>query len=397
MELQRRGSPRMSSAVALEESDQILLSILIALDDHRDQALSAVDSWLAQDGESLAVCQIVVAGPGDEPDIESAIRGKLRPIDRFVSTPAGNVNQQFNAAFDASSARMVLFTESHVVAEAGCLRSVLHEMRERPFRTAALSSRGLNRGRCPDAVEQIFDEELPGRLAAGWNLAVIRGFFIERALFEEAGRFAEPYEHFAQLILGVFMRQAGLQPRLLQDAWVQHANETQVGQLWRQLTLFGRNEVQFHAENPHSGVRQHLPRCHVWEDRQRYTRRGAAARAAASLREGARSLVTGDILKLSEALSVTVSSLPTMVLGPAWARGKALVGLAGTVVRLHAFAWAPKLYYKAFCAMWAGMIRYGRLTEVAARLAAEARGATPLRDRQPRTGTTRENSEKVAA
>lgn len=371
----------MSPDTVVQKPNRVALSILIALDDHRDQALAAVGSWLAQDGEPLANCEIVVAGPGDEPDIEQTIRGILRPTDRFVSVPGGDVNQQFNAAFRASTAGMLLFTESHVVAELGCLRAIFMEMRDRPFRTAALSSRGLNPGRFPDAVERIFDEELPGRLAAGWNLAVIRGFFIERGLFERAGCFAEPYEHFAQLILGVAMQQAGLKPRLLDTAWVLHANETQVGQLWRQLTLFGRNEVQFHAENPHSPARRRLPRCHAWEDRQRFTRSGAAARAEAALRGCVERMAVGDLRNSFRSLMVALSAAPTMVLGPEWARGKTLASLAWAIVRLHCFAWAPELYYGAFRAMWGGMIRYGRLCEVAERLAAE--GRRPLAVVQP--------------
>lgn len=348
------------------------LSVVIALDDHRDQALQAVMSWLSQDSDSLAKSEIVVAGPGIEAGLEEEIRRMLRPEDRFILVPSGNVNEQLNAAAAAARAEMLLFTESHVVAEPGCLKAVFDELIHRPFRTAVLSSRGLNAGRFPDAVERIFDEELPARLAVGWNIAVIRGFFIEKSVFKQLGMFAEPYEHYSQLVLGAEMHRMGLVPRLLRNAWVRHANETAIHQLWRQLVLFGRNEVQFHADFPDAKAHKFPPTCRTWDDRLRYTRFGAAKRAVERLAESARSLIQADVTTAANALGDAVSCLPYLACGPSWARAKALAAVACAVLGLYLFAWSPRLYYSAFRSLWGRLIRYGRICELVERLKSES-------------------------
>ncbi|QDV72412.1 glycosyltransferase family A protein [Botrimarina mediterranea] len=351
-----------------------LLSVVAPLDEHRGVAIAAISSWLAQDSASLARCELIVVADGSEPELEQEISSMLRQQDRLLRSESGNLFSSYNAAAEAARAPALLFTESHVVAEEDCLSAVLREIETSDPPTAVLASGGLYAGRFPETIDRLFDDELPRRLAQGWDTMVVRGTLVKRCLWKSLGGFQDQYGHYASLLFGAAMSQAGVPSRMIEEARVLHGNEGSFAELRAPLLEFGRMEVRFRAENPHSPLLDRLPACRNWEQRAKYGRRGAAVAIGSGFAASVKALSRGRLAEAFRQAGRTLAATPNWLFGPDWAVAKARIHYRWALVRLRLFARSPTLYCKAFRDAWGGLIRCGRLVEVADQL---RRAATP--------------------
>jgi glycosyltransferase involved in cell wall biosynthesis len=352
------------------------LSVVAPLDEHRGAAIAAVRSWLAQDPDALSRCELIVVADGTEPELEREVRSMLRQQDRLLRAEVGNLFSNYNAGAEAASAPMLLFTESHVVAKADCLLAVLREIERSDPPTAMLASGGLYAGRFPETIDRLFEDELPRRLAQGWDTLVVRGTLVKKSLWRSLGGFQSQYGHYTSLLFGAAMWQAGVLTRMIEEARVLHGNEGSFAELRKQLLEFGRMEVRFRADNPHSPLLDRLPVCRNWEQRSKYSRRGADGAIRSGFAATVRAIGRGRLAEALRHAGQTLAATPNWLFGPDWSVAKARVHYHWALVRLRLFAWSPTLYRKAFRDAWGGLIRYGRLLEVADQLRQSAASRT---------------------
>ena len=354
------------------------VSIVIPLPDHREQALGAIRSWLAQDCPP-GDFQIVVLSDGAEPDLAASAAALLRPGDRMLTIAGAALHDLYNAGVRAAAADLLLLTEAHVMAEPDCVTQVIARMAVGDVDHAALASGGIDENRLAAQEQTLYEEALQARLAAGWDLCTVRGFVVRRERFERAGGFRSRYGHTAEPLLGAALKHAGARLGYAPDARVAHYNNGNLPHFDAELADFGRDEIRFRAEHPDSPLLVYLGPSPVWDARETYRRGNAAVQLANSLGRAAGALRRLNLKQFARSLEAAVRSVPFIALGPAWLTQRAELHHRFVKIMLALGAVRDEWYYRAFRAYWSSAIRRGRAEAVAEWLLDPANAVAPQR------------------
>jgi len=342
------------------------LSVVVPLPDHRGHALEAIRSWTQEQTCPRGDFEVVVIIDGREPEIERGVAALLSPHDHLVTVEQGTLHDCYNAGRQAAGGNLMFFTESHVKAAPDCVEKMLARFAAGDVDCVAVASGGIDEDRFAGQEQTIYEEALPGRIAGGWNVCTVRGFAVTRTALDRAGGFQACYNHFSELLLGAALKHSGARLGYAPQARVWHFNSGSLAHFARELNTFGRDEIRFRAENPHSPLLEYLGPCPLWEQRQDLSRTAALRRTLQSLTSALTNLLGGRFKRAGQDLEAVCRFAPCAVLGPAWLRFKSAAAVQWAILWLYLGYWSNRLYYRAFRAMWNAQIRRGRIEAVAA-------------------------------
>ena len=220
------------------------LSIVVPLFNDRGCAVASVESWVHQSAPAEQY-QIVVIGDGRR-RLEDRVRRLLRSGDRFVPCDTTNEAVMYNVGVEASTAPLLVLTESHAIPERDVVENVLRYFREHDVESATLASfhGAPNRVAAVDGSVQKY--ESPNMSSLGrWRTVSLRGFAIRREAFFRFGKFDVDCLRFAETTLAVRLQRAGCEIGHVDDAAIQHVDVSNLRQMARDLRSGTYGECAF--------------------------------------------------------------------------------------------------------------------------------------------------------
>jgi hypothetical protein len=359
------------------------LSVVVPLPDHRGHAIEAIRSWTQEQTCPRGDFEVVVIIDGREPAVEREVAALLAPHDQLVRAGQGTLHECYNAGYAAARGELLFFTESHVKAAPDCVERMLECFAAGGAECLAVASGGIDEDRFAGQEQTIYEEALPARIAGGWNLCTVRGFAVQRAAMDKAGGFAARYNHYCELLLGAALTHTGARMGYAPQARVWHFNSGTIAHFALELNAFGRDEIQFRAENPDSPLLQYLGPCPLWEQRRDLPRGAALRRTLAAAAGAIRHLARGRAKQAGRELEATIRFAPCAVLGPSWLQFKAAAAVQWAILWLYLGSFSDRLYYRAFRAMWNGQIRRGRIEATVSLLGRAAVGPAAAPQSRP--------------
>ena len=343
------------------------LSVVIPLPDHRGHAFEAIESWLEQTCPRSDY-EIVVIIDGREPELEQAVADLLSPNDQILLCEEASLHECYNSGARAAQGQVLLFTESHVKAHPDCVAEMIARFAKGDVDALAVASGGIDESRFAAQEQIIYEEALSDRIAGGWNLCTVRGCAIERNAFHRAGGFLKQYGHFSEILLGARLRENGGRLGYAERARVWHFNSGTFAHFGRELTAYGRDEIRFRAENPHSPLLKYIGPCHVWDNRDSLLAATAAKHLGKLLGTVAQDFFRGRIRGALRTTAQAALFVPTLCFGSRWETLKASCAVLWAVFLLYLFESNNKAYYRAFRAIWIAQIHRGRAQEITRQL-----------------------------
>jgi hypothetical protein len=103
------------------------ISVLLPLQDQRETALASVRAWTGQSVDAAAH-EIIALAPGEDPEMEDAVRPLLRETDRWLACPGRDEYELFDIGAQAARGEFLFLTEAHCVPEDECVQAILEEL-----------------------------------------------------------------------------------------------------------------------------------------------------------------------------------------------------------------------------------------------------------------------------
>jgi hypothetical protein len=191
----------------------MLISVLIPLEFHRDQAVDSIGKWRREqtiDGALFEV--IVIASHRSNPSDLEAVRALLGPEDRLVLTDAAHDVAQVAEAATYARADLLFFTESHVLPTPTVLAQCLELFAKHPEWAAfSCRTRGITPNRLARAEAHMYEADIQyGMTTHPWRKILDQCFVTRRAAYEAAAGFDATLGHFAEFLLAARYATLGL-------------------------------------------------------------------------------------------------------------------------------------------------------------------------------------------
>jgi hypothetical protein len=327
--------------------------VLLPLQDQRDSAVASVEAWVAQSADPDAY-EIVGLAPGEDPELEEAVRPLLRDGDRWLVRPGMDEYELFDIGAEAARGEFLFLTEAHCVPDRDCLEAMLEEL----DRSGAPGIRGESvpdvQGALGELELEMFDDaQKQEEDAEHWRKILIHSLALRRDLFLEAGGTPARYGDFCTWVLAITLHQRGVQLAYSPRPRVSHTYDGDLDHVEPFVRSFRRGDVLYRTENPPEQLDGYLEWVPEWEGRLEYTRPGAlrALRARLALRH--RGTVTG-----------LGGNLATALLGPRAAIARSRARAAGAARRARRDGDGAGLR-EAFVEFWRQNSRRGALEGLA--------------------------------
>ena len=243
-------------------------------------------AWTGQDGDPDSY-EIVALAPGEDAEMEEAIRPLLRPSDRWITSAGSDEYELFDIGAEAAVGEFLFLTEAHCVPDGDCLEAMLEELE----RTGAPGIRGDSvpdvRGRLGELELEMFDAaQKQEEDADHWRKILIHSLALRRDLFLEAGGTPSRYGDFCTWVLAITLHQRGVRLAYSPRPRVHHTYDGDLDHVEPFVRSFRRGDVLYRTENPPERLNGYLEWVPEWEGRLEYTRSGAwrAIRARIGLR-----------------------------------------------------------------------------------------------------------------
>jgi hypothetical protein len=185
----------------------LALSVLVPLADARGDAIDHLRTWTHEQTLPRERYQLVIASPGDDPEIEEQVGQILAPHDRLERvSPDANVFALWHAAAALADTPWLLLTENHCEADPACLATVVEALEADPDVDALSMEHGdISANRNAELSEQWFesvyeDWARPERWTSQSRLNPV-GFVINRRAYDEAGGLTARYNDFSLALL----------------------------------------------------------------------------------------------------------------------------------------------------------------------------------------------------
>ena len=339
-----------------------LVSVLIpeALDDVRGSA-EFVRSWCHQTAEDGAHEVIVVMKEGN-PVLAGAVQEFLREQDRLLVGLYETSIACYNAGLTIASGRYVLLTENHTKAAPNCIEELLSYLEQSGNQAASLRSEFRNFNYLDRHEENLYRDYHSEKWSreGEWDRVRLRGFAMERSIFDEIGGLAEDYGLFAEEFLSAELAKRGVGVGYADKASLAHVNVGSFSILRHDITDFVDGECAFRNRDITAEDIAYFGEPDAWRDRAIHSP-GFRRRLARSCRKVLRSVLhlgTDKEEKLARFLlprsaSLTIAGFIPEKFHPAWRE---------IPIQWHRFlAWVFKdsleLGLRSFERMWAAVRR----------------------------------------
>jgi hypothetical protein len=255
-------------------SEKPLLAVIIPLADHRGWAVRCIESFSqCQTAPRDRFRLIVVAGPGEDPQVVAGVRELLTDADLLFASAQENLHAMYNEAAAIADCPWLLMTESHCLAEPNCVAALLERIACDDAELVSCASVGENANSFAALEQRLFEEAWVERSQRGaGGGVVIRGFAIRRESFLGVGGFATQFGHFAELLLGARLADAHARATHAPEAVVRHGNTSRRADLAPSLRDYGRGEIACRNALPVTYCETRFGVCHAWRRAQTESR-----------------------------------------------------------------------------------------------------------------------------
>ncbi|MEO5757898.1 MAG: hypothetical protein ABIQ51_13700 [Mesorhizobium sp.] len=208
----RRALLRKSSQQNLPDSN-VLISVLMPLEFHRDQATIAIRKWRQDQTLRGSAFELILVASHDANAADmDEIRQLLAPQDRLVQTSAKHDIAQVAEAARHARADLLFFTESHVWPTPTVLEQCLDVFSRHPewagfsCRTHASAPNKLARSEA-----RMYEADIQhGMTESSWRKILDQCFATRRKAYEEAAGFDFGFGHFSEWLLAARYHKLGL-------------------------------------------------------------------------------------------------------------------------------------------------------------------------------------------
>ena len=331
------------------------ISVLLPMQEDRDHGVECVRMWV--EGQTLARerYEIVIAAPGVDPELETAVREVLGARDVFVEHRTTNEPELFNAAARASSGRYLFFTEAHCVPEPDCLEQMLDHLGATEAVGARGRSLGFAEGRFGELERIVYEGDMaPCETPDHWLKVLIHSLAIRRDAYLDTGGFRPRYTDFGEWALQMHLLERGHRIEFAPGPAVRHAYTGELDVVDFHVRDFVHGELRFLTEEPTPLWEPYVTHPRELREAEALTRRGARDVVRAGV-----AAARGGIARRA-ALRAVLRALP-------WA----LAGRGGPLAAMRAVTAAgrarvrllrdPERQLRAYRRWWSDCAHAGRL------------------------------------
>jgi glycosyltransferase involved in cell wall biosynthesis len=241
---------RVAAAGARPTRRTPLVSVVIALTDHRERALACVKSVADHQSASRDDYEVITVADGKDSTLEKPLEASLGPEGRLLRYPSKNGMELLAVGARAARGQILLFVEAHCVLEADTIREV-----------AAFFGTGLFDGACLTALQDSpndfarmeglhFDKHFhEWSRDDDWRKVMVRGFAVLRWVYGEVHELPWRYGLFAERAFAATLHARGFCLGWARQARVVHTNTTNYAMLRDSIEDFVKGEVAYRAEN----------------------------------------------------------------------------------------------------------------------------------------------------
>jgi hypothetical protein len=249
------------------------LSVVIPLVHARGDVVENVRTWTERQSLERERFQVVVATDGAAPEVEREIGGMLAPHDVLERSPGAGYMALYNLGAERAGADWLVLTEAHVLADPGCLASVMAELEQAPELDAAqlVAADHVRPTRFAELLAEWFDAvfdrwEEPGE----WKRLSFFGTAIRRAVYLDAGTVNDDYGLFSPAVLSATLDAGGAQVGRFAEARVAHIADEEIIEHHEHTFDFARGECVARAERDAVFCERYFGWAPLWGNRTRY-------------------------------------------------------------------------------------------------------------------------------
>ena len=337
------------------------LTVILPLVDDRGFGEAALASWIGQpDADSFEI--VAVGNDASSPLVRRA-RRLVRPEDRVLVLPGRDEIELYRAGGEAAATDLLLFTESHCIAEPGAARALVDLLSRTDAAAAMVSGRPMTSNAFADFETRLFEEGLRQHPGDDWRWVGLRGLAIRRDVWERAGKFETSCGRLAESILAVRVERLGGRIAPCPDAHIRHGNCSRVRDLFAALYPSGRGQAEWRRRCEAGLEEEFLPPLAEWSERARWNRRIAASSAGLRLRIAGGEARRGEWRRAASRVRGLIGSASRAVVGSRAVRFAAAARagwfLAGSIVRP-----SEEGRYRAYSRASSELLRWGVLDRV---------------------------------
>jgi hypothetical protein len=308
------------------KGEDLDVSVVVPLEDPRGDVVEHLHTWTHGQTFPRDRYQVVVSASGEHPDFERRVAELLVPQDSVVVAAGAPLFGLYDAGARAGRAPVLVLTEAHVRAEAGCLAAVADAFDSDPGLDAAMlehrqhASAGISH-----LSKRWFARAFAAWDRAGWARFNTTGVAIRAKAYARAGGLDARLGLFAPSLMSARLHDEGARVGHLEEAVLTHELEEEMGYSLELGGDFARGECVARSEQDQEFCERYFGPGGLWGRRLAYRPEIARSMVAALVSASRRS--RRDARWLGREL---VARLPAGVAGtrPRWAWER-------TTARLH--------------------------------------------------------------
>ena len=249
------------------------VSVVVPLVHARGDIVENVRTWTGAQTLARDRYQLVVAADGAAPEVERGIAGLLAPHDVLARAPGAGYMALYNLGAERAGADWLVLTEAHVLADPGCLQSVVAELEAAPDLDAAQLVAGdhVRPTRFAEILAEWFDTvferwEQPGE----WTRLSFFGTAIRRSVYLDAGVVNDDHGLFSPALLSATLDAQGARIGRFADARVAHIADDEITEHHEHTSDYARGECVARAERNAVFCEGYFGWAPLWGNRARH-------------------------------------------------------------------------------------------------------------------------------
>lgn len=344
-----------------------VLSVVIPLFDWRDRPLDCIRSWTHNQSLARDRFEVLVVANGANRPLEEKIAAALPPQDRLLHTGVPNEIELYNEGAKAARGGLLVFTENHCMAGGDCLARLAEWFDANPEADGALLNAVSAKLNAFAHMEELtFEEKFKDwSNPEHWHKALLRGFALRRAVFDDAGGFDARHHLFADVLMSSKLREKGRRIGFADKATIVHLNTTSFPELFEHISEYAAGEILFRAEHDAAYCEKYFGHAEEWS-RRLAMRPDVAAELHAALAQARRA---AGFRRATRLWRLGLAFWPARIFGPRVHRWAAGLRLLETRVRYEFWRFNEARRFRAFKDWWSRSAQYVRTNAILKNLA----------------------------